>query len=388
MDFQNIKESIPNFNKSYYEFLLKNDLVLYDITKESSWHNLYAFISKKYIESSNFSTHYANSYPIDIMQLKENFIISNINVIILGDDQDINKKDSDYQLTIKKNFLLSFVNDENFDKFNQEFYFYMDYFFPASKREKYFNDFLKNADLFNENKLKFIKKLKTSFYYMGVVNFSILEDILAQSKLSKKQQDDFYFSFIQSRKNQLKGMNAEKVKNFLIQRYGKNEENLKPYFSFISTIKNLFQPFDLDIFIDKKMIFSFVIDYHKANNIFNNRQDWEIKTWVENFFKSYGEYFFLLPEIINYHNSKKENWLEFAFYSTEQSLSNCQYSDFYKNPISFKQHFITLLKDFLIIQNQSKPHEMLDAKIFIQKKMLETDIGLSKNKKEAPTIKI
>lgn len=360
MEFEKLKP----IDQEYYHFLIKNDFILYELDPKAQYkyEKKYAFVKKDCLSRSDFLQKYEASLPIQLSQLEFDFFINNHNIFIIDYLPNSTQK-------FQQEFLISYVNNDNFVDLYDNLSFRFHYFFHYNEKEK-FNDFLKKSNLSFDNQLKIIKKLPIKYFSIVQIELDLLQNIVDKSSLKSNQKDSFYLQFFKKNKSYLKLTNSSKAKDFLLQIYGHNEEKLKPYFSFFSTIKNLFQPIEFDIFEEKEIVFSSALNMKKVMKIFNNNPEFHIFEWLHQFAQAYANYHNLKIEYISLPQYAKERILECAFY-TQNSEQN---KLFKQKHDELKNQFNSLLKSFFVEMSQSnfsKEELSFYAKTFIQKHYIE-----------------
>ncbi len=233
---------VQKYLKEYYEYAKNVDYIISNVGKQSNYAQpIYTYPRSK--EKVFFNEyHWLNNFNL----------------------QEITSKDYFSRLVSEnkiKEMVFTQKNDPVF------FDFFINFFHKASTEEK--KEILKDPDKFiNHNDkwptsiFKLIESPKTnakeSLFILSTLPVSEmtiyalhlpdLDELISKKNIPREDLDKFYIKFLKARKNQIKNANTGPgVKQFLIDKYGRNEEKLKPYFPFFNHIKEEFEEIDLNI---------------------------------------------------------------------------------------------------------------------------------------------
>lgn len=112
---------------------------------------------------------------------------------------------------------------------------------------------IKFLEIFNQilntpKEISYLNNISIATWEIGKVSLKHLDELITSKGLNEKEHDDFYLKFFKSRKNQIKNATwGPEVKKFLVNKYGNNEEKLRPYCYFSNYIREIFEEIDLDI---------------------------------------------------------------------------------------------------------------------------------------------
>ena len=342
---------VNKYEKDFYEYLKNNDYILKKYLNGLNYYNA-IYIHKDCSEINKYSSAY--SY--------DKF------------DRYSVKGDGDFSSeNIKRKYIKSIWVDELSN--NKEFIKELDFFIGS----KSIISFISSLETKKEVKAKFLTSLPVSFLSIHDIDFTELTEFVKKLDFSEEKEDKFYLSFFKARKNQLKNRQAEKVEEFLINKYGLNEDKLEPYFSFFPNINNRFNEIDLDIIEEKRCLFSVIINARKAAKILYGKPEDTIVEWIGQFTSSYG---------------RKNN---ISGYTENIDKSNCTIeSSFYGSKTEFitdkcnREHFSVWLKKFLIYYAELGEKEKLNhdfiSKWILQEELSDKFTGLVKMVKGAQNL--
>lgn len=233
---------VQKYFQEYYEYAQKVGYIVSDVRKDGSY--------KKPIYS----------YPRD----KEKELFNEFSWLRNLNVQEITSQDY-FSRLINENKIKELVFPQKNDEMFLEFF--VNFYHKCSTEEK--KEILKNIDNFvgyndkwpcsvfkmlespktNEKEVFFILlNIPVSELTIYGLSLTDLDNIITKKKLNQEEVDKFYVKFLKARKNQIKHANiGPRVKQFLMDKYGQDEEKLKPYFPFFNPIKEEFQEVELNI---------------------------------------------------------------------------------------------------------------------------------------------
>lgn len=322
------------YQNDFYEYLKKNDYVL-----RKSKHGLGGYngiyVHKDCAEINNYSSVYSS----------DKFY----HIYIKGDGEFSSEN-------IKIKYLNSIWIEELAT--NKDFIKEIDFFLDSKK----ILSFINNLETKKEVKCKFLTSLPVSLLTVSDIDLKELKELIDSFSLSPEKEDKLYLSLFKSRKNQLKDRQGEKVEEFLIQKYGLNEDKLEPYFSFFPNINNRFNKIELDIIEPRMCLFSVIINARKASKILYGKPEGDIIDWITQFTSTYAK----KNNISGYTENidKSTSTIESSFYgiTTLSITDKCN-----------REHFSIWLKKFLIyyaeLSIKEKPNNEFISKWILQEEL-------------------
>jgi hypothetical protein len=235
-----------------------------------------------YLKENNHTiiSEYNYGYYLKIVSLDDNNYITSKGEVLNQNYAKFNSKHDFSGYAIKDKYGIGSATSENFQE-----NFFVKMFREAPKDEqrlliKNVESYIGNLwrtkflEIFSEilnttKELNYLHSISISVWDIGKVPFKNLDKLISSKEINEKEIDDFYLKFFKARKNQIKDATwGPKVKKFLVQKYGNNEEKLKPYCDFSNYIREIFEEIDLDIIepVEKFTVLS-QINYKKATNL-------------------------------------------------------------------------------------------------------------------------
>ena len=93
-----------------------------------------------------------------------------------------------------------------------------------------------------------INSFSISTLHLSSIEFDKMDDLLESFSPKKEDIDTFWFKFFKARKNQSKNpLYGHKMTSFLIKKYGRDENKLRPFFEFSNHIKSQFEEIDFKL---------------------------------------------------------------------------------------------------------------------------------------------
>lgn len=228
-------------------------------------------------------------------------------------------KDNDF----KYNLFVSLYNQakqpEDKKELIKDIYSYMGYSWKEDARIKIYR-FFKEVTIDGLGLVNLISSIPISVLEANNVDFQKIEDLFKERNAPKKEVDKFWFKFFKTRKNQIKYPSVgPKVAQFLINKYGHNEEVLKPYFAFSNHVRSQFEEINFDLIEEgSKFVISFKINCKKASQMLciPDHGEHKIANDISNFLYS-------LREINNWEkvkvsNEDKKDIYEYTVYSCNE----------------------------------------------------------------------
>lgn len=233
------------------------------------------------------------------------------------------------------------------------------------------NDFFNFIDKISKNNNEIIQNIH--YFPISVLSFNTLklEDIysyLIKKNIPKTDIDIFFVKFLKVRKNQIKdSINGPIVLKFLLDIYGRDENQLKHYFDFSNYVKSEFIPLELDFTeINFTNVITTRINCKKAAQLLciPNYSEHIIKNEIINFV-------FYLKDIFNFENTITEdfnvskNIIEVRCY-TNNNFSQKELNETIKEFLLFKKEEPTIQTNKNLVESwflKKKLNSQLTQKI-------------------------
>jgi hypothetical protein len=225
--------------------------------KEKYLAKLYEYLEKNQYAAIKEKTHYSDI--LKVVPLSNRDYFNENGRPTKYDYTKIYKSEEFVSFAISRKLRINFAEgDKTMAKF------FIEAFKGADKSEK--TGLLKNIEEYTRHlwasELSFVfnsissnkKELISNIHAIPISTWEVtsvalddLDSLLTSSGLDEKESHDFYLKFFKARKNQIKdSRTGPKVRDFLLKKYGYDEEKLSPYFEFFNYVKELFQEIDLD----------------------------------------------------------------------------------------------------------------------------------------------
>lgn len=149
----------------------------------------------------------------------------------------------------------------------------------------------------SENKkqlVDYLHMVPISVLEANTIKLSTIDSLLISEGLDDTENFNFYLKFFKARKHQIKDAKVGPfVRDFLLDKYGRNEEKLTPYFDFFLYVKELFQEVELD-FVEPNPKYTITsrINCRKAAKLLciDNFDEDKIKNVISQFVYSMKDY--------------------------------------------------------------------------------------------------
>lgn len=222
--------NLLDYRKNYYQFLLDNNFM---ILKERTRYSISLSAHKK--DDPDFFKNNPNKYEkfysekdcLDFIvnnSEKKISVPTNINIVIdffIKKFNESNKED--------KSFLAKNIADTAGNLWNKNLI-----------------KILTEINISSKELISTINQIPISVWEATSVNLNELDSCLSK-QVKSEDLDSFYIKFFKARKNQLKHSKVGPiVRDFLIEKYGREEKILKPYFDFFNYIKDEFCEIELN----------------------------------------------------------------------------------------------------------------------------------------------
>ncbi len=260
-------------------------------------------------------------------------------------------------LEFVKNYNIHHINLTNEKEQNVPLDFFIDYYQHTSSENQLqmFKLFEKFTGVnFNTDSLTYVldrisnnskeiltnlSKIPVSVLDIFTISVDDIHNYLKTKNIEAEDLDKFYVKYFKARKNQIKYPHTgPKVKDFLLNLYGRDEEKLSPYFPFFNHIKQEFDeiPWEVDE-MKSPYVVAIRINCRKASQILciPNFHETQIENEIQSFlygFKSYKN----LDEISMEDVDKNKKIVEFRCYSQEP-INQAELNNLIKDYLYFKR---------------------------------------------------
>lgn len=223
----------------------------------------------------------------------------------------------------------------------KEFYYYM---VEGDNQESKLFNVTESLNL-NSNKKQlasFIVSFPVSSWELSTIKIEKLTSYLEQKGFTSEETDKTLFSFLKSRKAQLKSpYSGNYIKDFLLERHNYQEEKLKDYFDFFPILHAHFEKPTIDFIVEySKYDFNVFINFEKLKKSFLIDK-WDVLDYQEN-----------VPIILN-AIKKQHNLVHALINSEDKSDKSADILVLYNNESYSKEKFIkTFTAIFTYLQEQ------------------------------------